>query len=156
MEAETFQRPNWALFMTIIVLLVWAGWFFKAQLSVFEISTEAHLEGIDNTAHRLVADFSPVIAIERIRLGQSAWLHIDQYPAIPITVAQIHPQIHEGYIHVIFELPTNLEPRLAPGMKGTVEVEVERLSPAALLLRIAKQWLVENSDSDHVHLEHSH
>lgn len=156
MEAEAFQRPLWALFLIVIVLMAWASWFYLGHLSIYEVSSEAYIESFEGSTQRLVADFPPIIALDRIRPGQSAWLRIDQYPVIPVTVVSIDPNIYDGHMHVIFALQPDAELLLKPGLKGSVEVEVERLSPAALLLQVAKQWLGENSDSNHIHLDHSH
>ncbi len=96
---------------------------------------------------RAVAHF-PVAALGRVRRGQPARLRLDGYPwtrygTIPAKVADVASEPRDGRIRV--ELDLEPDPRstipLEHGLPGTAEVEVERASPAALVLRAAGVWL---------------
>lgn len=91
---------------------------------------------------RVVADFAASSALGRVRLGQSARVRLDgfpwtQYGMLAATVAQVAREPRAGRLRVELEVDAASAPRipLEHGMTGTVEIEVERISPAALLLR---------------------
>jgi len=92
-------------------------------------------------ALRLVADFAPAEALGRVRSGQRARLRLDgfpwmQYGSIAATVERVSSEPRAGLVRV--ELSVGLGGfHLEHGWTGRVDVEVERLSPAAVLLRAA-------------------
>jgi multidrug resistance efflux pump len=91
-----------------------------------------------------VAAFEPLAALGRIRPGQNARLRLDgfpwtQYGSVPVIVSSVASEVRDGRIRV--ELDVHPEPDsaipLQHGLTGTLEVEVERASPATLALRAA-------------------
>jgi membrane fusion protein (multidrug efflux system) len=94
-----------------------------------------------------VAEFAPADAVGRIQPGQPARLRLTGFPStrygsIPATVARVGSEAQEGRIRVELEVtPIDDSLPLEHGLPGTVEVEVERLSPAALALRAAGKLL---------------
>nr|QKW93673.1 membrane fusion component of tripartite multidrug resistance system [Vitiosangium cumulatum] len=91
---------------------------------------------------RIVADYAPAAALGRIRSGQPARARLDgfpwtQYGSVPATVARVASEPRQGFIRV--ELAVQPDPAspipYQHGLTGTVEVEVERASPASLVLR---------------------
>jgi membrane fusion protein (multidrug efflux system) len=94
---------------------------------------------------RAVALF-PAAAVGRLRQDQPARLKLDgfpwtQYGTLAATVADIATEAVEGRVRVELSLAAAQEGR-APvehGLTGSAEVEVERVSPAVLLLRAAGQ-----------------
>jgi membrane fusion protein (multidrug efflux system) len=97
---------------------------------------------------RTVAEFAPSDALGRIRPGQSARLRLDgfpwtQYGSIATTVSNVAGEIRDGKVRVELSLTstTPLPINLQHGLPGAVEVEVERLTPAQIVLRAAGQML---------------
>jgi membrane fusion protein (multidrug efflux system) len=93
---------------------------------------------------RAVAEFLPSRAIGRIRPGSTAKLRMDgfpwtQYGTLAATVAGVASEPTDGRIRV--ELLVHPDPSsaipLSHGLPGTLEVLVERVSPATLALRTA-------------------
>ena len=91
---------------------------------------------------KLVAQFAPPQALGRIRVGQSARLRLtgfpwSQYGSVPATTARVGSELRQGRIQVEFEVDFDGDSPIPMqhGLPGTVEVEVERISPAAMLLR---------------------
>jgi len=91
---------------------------------------------------RIVANFPPPDALGRIQPGQFARLRLEGFPwtqfgSVPATVTGVGSEVRDGRIRV--ELAVNPVPaprvHLQHGLPGTVEVQVERISPAALVLR---------------------
>ncbi len=93
-------------------------------------------------ALQVVASFLPAIALGRIQPGQPAQLRLDgfpwaQYGSLAGTVTRVATEARDGMIRVELHLPaeTRTTIPLQHGLPGTVEVEVERVSPATLVLR---------------------
>ncbi|MFV8749855.1 HlyD family secretion protein [Nannocystaceae bacterium ST9] len=90
----------------------------------------------------VVAQFEPT-AIGRVAIGQPALLRLTgfpwtQYGSVRATVTRVASEPRQGAIRVelhIDEVPAAIV--LEHGLPGTLEIEVERISPAQLLLRAA-------------------
>lgn len=97
---------------------------------------------------RAVAQFPPSAALGRIRVGQRARIRLDgfpwaQYGSIPATVSRVAGEVRDGQVRVELSIAPAARSRvpLQHGLPGSVEVEVERLTPAALVLRTAGRLL---------------
>lgn len=97
-------------------------------------------------------------AVGRIRPGQSARLRMDgfpwiQYGALAATVVSVGNDPLGDQVRV--EL--NIQPESAPaiplghGLSGVTEIEVERISPARLVLRAVGRWLTTNKAMRNIH-----
>ncbi len=91
---------------------------------------------------KLVAYFTPQQALGRIRPGQRAHLRLAGFPwsrygTVEAVASRVGSEVREGRIRVEFELQPDGESAipLQHGLPGSVEVEVDRISPAVLLLR---------------------
>ncbi|HEX8244815.1 MAG TPA: HlyD family efflux transporter periplasmic adaptor subunit [Longimicrobium sp.] len=92
---------------------------------------------------RVVA-FFPVTSLGRVRPGQQARVRLAGFPWTEFgrlrgRVADVAPETRDGRFRVELSLqrPAGSAIPLAHGLPGSVEVEVERISPAALVLRAA-------------------
>jgi membrane fusion protein (multidrug efflux system) len=96
---------------------------------------------------RIVAEYSPSRALGRIQLGQPARLRLEGFPwaqhgTLPATVTRVASEVRDGRVRVELDvLPHHLTVPLQHGQPGTLEVEVERASPAVLVLRAAGKVL---------------
>lgn len=112
---------------------------------------------------KAIAHFLPPPALGRIRPGQPARMRLDgfpwtQYGTIAATVTSVASEIRDGRVRV--ELTVHPDPAspipFQHGLPGSVEVEVDRVSPATLLLRVAGKLLARpilRSDSQNVRVE---
>jgi membrane fusion protein (multidrug efflux system) len=91
---------------------------------------------------KVIAEFPPESALGRIRPGQAAHVRLTGFPSMQYgelraTVTRVASEARDGRIRV--ELVPHPDPRsllpLQHGLPGTVEVEIERVPPAALVLR---------------------
>lgn len=101
---------------------------------------------------RIVAGFAPAAAFGRVHERQPARLRLDgfpptQYGSIQAVVSSVARELREGLVRVELELApeTNTLVPIQHGTPGTVEVEVERISPAALVLRAVGRRLSSQS-----------
>jgi multidrug resistance efflux pump len=97
---------------------------------------------------QVVADFLPQAALGRIQPGQPARLRLDgfpwtQYGSLAATVSRVASEVRDGRVRV--ELSVDLDGAspipLQHGLPGSVEVQVERVVPATLVLRAAGKIL---------------
>jgi membrane fusion protein (multidrug efflux system) len=89
----------------------------------------------------VAAEFAPT-AVGRIRPGQAARLRLDgfpwlQYGRVPATVTRVASEPRDQRVRVEFALGAlpDLPVAVQHGLPGTVEVEVERVAPAVLVMR---------------------
>ena len=99
---------------------------------------------------RIVAEYDPPDALGRIRPNQEARLRLDGYPwvqygSLPATVDRVANETRSGKIRVELQVdPIHSFPvPLQHGLPGILEVNVEKISPAALVLRAAGTLLAK-------------
>lgn len=93
---------------------------------------------------KVMADFT-LDAMGRVRPGQNASLRLDGFPSaqygrVPASVLRVAQEPRAGKLRVELAIPSSSYYAAIPlqhGLLGTVEVEVERISPALLVLRVA-------------------
>ena len=96
-------------------------------------------------ALRVVADFDPSSALGRIHPGQPARLRLQGFPwaeygSVLATVAAVASEIRDGGVRVELTLAgVGTRVPLQHGLPGTVEVAIERVTPAQLVFRAAGQ-----------------
>ncbi|MGH8524232.1 MAG: HlyD family secretion protein [Gammaproteobacteria bacterium] len=99
-------------------------------------------------ALRIVANFSPASVLGRIHSGQLSRMRLDgfpwvQYGMITAKVKRVATEIRDNRVRVEFtpESLTASSLLMQHGLPGSIEVDVERISPAVLTLRAAGQAL---------------
>ena len=92
----------------------------------------------------IVADFLPAAVLGRIRPGQPARLRLDgfpwaQYGMVDARVVRVAGEVRDGLVRVEFLPARHGAQRLAlqHGLPGSIEVGIEEVSPAQLVLRAA-------------------
>ena len=96
---------------------------------------------------RIVAQFSPAAAIGRVRAGQPGRVRLTGFPwaeygSVGVVVTRVADEVRDGLVRVelsVTELPRSLP--LTHALPGSVEVEVERVRPATLVLRTLGGYL---------------
>lgn len=99
-------------------------------------------------ALRIVADFTPASVLGRIHSGQLSRMRLDgfpwvQYGMIKAKVTRVATEIRDNQVRVELapESLTASSLLMQHGLPGSIEVDVERISPAVLTLRAAGQAL---------------
>jgi multidrug resistance efflux pump len=93
---------------------------------------------------RMIAEFSAAQAVGRIRPGQSARMRVAGFPwtafgTLRAVVAHVAAEVREGRVRVELAVDRRSVPQivLRHGLSGSVEIELERVSPATLVWRAA-------------------
>ena len=101
----------------------------------------------------IVAAFLPADAFGRIHAGQPARLRLQgfpftQYGSVHAVVSSVARELRDGRVRVELALaePTTSVP-MQHGLPGTVEVEIEQISPIALVLRAAGRRMDPRSEA---------
>jgi len=97
---------------------------------------------------RIVAQFPPDQALGRLRAGLGGRMRLygfpwTQYGSIPVRVAHVAQEAHEGHVRVELSIVNGnaQDIPLQHGLPGSVEVEIERTSPAQLVWQAAGKRL---------------
>lgn len=103
----------------------------------------------------IVADFEPSDAVGRIRVGQPAHMRSEgfpwtQYGTLPATVTAISGEADDGQVRVTLTIaaPERTPIPLRHGITGAVEIELEAVSPATLVMRAAGGLLRDHPRRD--------
>ncbi len=146
LETDHFHRAIVMLLIVVALLLAWASWMVLAQVPLYAATQAAHLvvSHADAAQFNIVASFEPAVALGRIYPGQAAVMRLDgfpwsQYGTIPATVRHVATEVIDGSVQVELTIIANARSPvpLQLGLPGAVEIELERISPALLLLRAA-------------------
>lgn len=93
---------------------------------------------------RVVAYFTPAAAMGRVRTGQTARVRLDGFPwsqfgTLSAQVRDVAREVRDDLVRVELALVDSQVTTipLEHGLPGVVEVEVERVSPVSMILRIA-------------------
>jgi multidrug resistance efflux pump len=111
---------------------------------------------VPDGALKVVALFRPSIALGRVRNGQSARVRLEgfpwtQYGSAAATVTNVSGEVRDGQVRVDLALDTLSDPSIPfqHGLPAEVQVEIEQISPASLVLRsVGRQLRVSASSSD--------
>lgn len=103
----------------------------------------------------VVADFNPSLTLGRVREGQPAQLRLDafpwaQYGTVKANVTHVATEVRDGLVRVEFAIRKEAMAAeiIQHGLLGTIEVEVEQASPAALVMRAAGLLLSSTGAGD--------
>lgn len=102
---------------------------------------------------RVVSQFSPPAAFGRIRTGQMASMRLRGFPwnefgIVRAQVDRVADEVRDGTVRVeltVLDSPGMRAP-LKHGMPGSIEIEIEQATPAALLMRTAGQAFTGTRD----------
>jgi membrane fusion protein (multidrug efflux system) len=109
---------------------------------------------VPDGALKVVALFRPAVALGRIRNGQSARIRLEgfpwtQYGSAAAIVTSVSGEVRDGQVRVDLALnnPSDSPIPLQHGLPAEVQVEIEHISPFALVLRSVGEQLRLNAAS---------
>ncbi|MCK6446074.1 MAG: HlyD family efflux transporter periplasmic adaptor subunit [Planctomycetes bacterium] len=102
---------------------------------------------------RIVAEFRPEEALGRVHTGQNARFRLRGFPwieygSIPARVTGFASEVLSGNARVELSVADDVEFPivLQHGLPGRLEIAIERVSPATLVLRASGAWLAGSKD----------
>jgi hypothetical protein len=139
LRLDGFRATRIALLIAVVNMLALMGWFFFAKVSLYEVGGNLSW----NEEGMIAATFSKE-AMPRLRQGQTATVRLDFGADQPAqTLPAYLYRLPENDEAVLFYLDRNDLPDSARTGKlnGQVEVEVEKVTPAQLVLRTSGKFL---------------
>lgn len=125
---------------------MWLLWFFFATITLFETGKIDEISPVGVVRSQFSAE-----AAERVRVGQPAWVNLDDDALGLISAIVIHRhKLANGMVEVEAQIldesffaaemipPTSDEDEKV--LSGQFQIEVEQISPARLLLRSSGQF----------------
>lgn len=101
----------------------------------------------------IVADFPPASVFGRIHPGQLAQMRLDGFPwaqfgTIKAKVIRVGSEIRDNLVRVEFAPESSAQSpvTLQHGLPGSIEVNIEQVTPAVLTLRAAGQLMAESTE----------
>lgn len=148
LEDDGFGKSTLGLVLVAVLMAAWLVWAFFAQITLYQVSDRALLEN----SSTIVADFDPA-ALVHIRPHQSAQLRLHDFPwaeygSLSATVTRVEYQDGRVQVELAIEPDPDSRIPLKPGLTGTVEIAVEKMSPATLVLRTAAERLAQAGGED--------
>jgi hypothetical protein len=140
LKADGFRALLVWLLLAMALVIAWGGWFFLARVTLYETGQAASVV----RGGTIVIDF-PAKTAERIQPGQTASFHpagtTDGQPiAVSAMVMKVTRLPRQDVVRVeLLPQGDDIPPQV--GTTGQVEIEVEYISPAALAVRAAQQFL---------------
>jgi hypothetical protein len=121
LHADDFRGSKLSLAIAAILLAAWTWWMLAARVPQYESTTNVRLE-----PGRAIAYFSPDAA-SRIHADQPAFVRLNgsSFPARVQSVASDHAEL----VFTSHQSPATIS------TSATAEVEIYRISPAAMALR---------------------
>jgi hypothetical protein len=124
------RRAVWFLLLPVVVMAAWSAWFVRARIARYEQTDRARVATISTGQLGITAEFASPDAYERIHRGQPARFHTN-FGSIPAHVTKAGIPVELAM--------DDQSTTLTPGASGSLEIQVETVSPAALLLRAVGQ-----------------
>jgi hypothetical protein len=122
LDADEFRASKLGLAAAAILLAAWAWWMIGARVPQYESTTNVRLEN----GHAIA--YFPTAELDRIQAGQSAIVHSNG-----MAFAARVQSITSDYAELV--LAANPQSPIPAASAATAEVEVSRVSPAAIALQ---------------------
>ena len=142
LRIDSYRAANIGLILAILNMSALVAWFFLARVTLYETSPTIRF----TEDGRLVAGFAPE-ALKRIQPGQSAILRISMGPdqptvSLPALVYGVDAEGEQVELLVMSsDMPDTI---MQEKLTGQIEVEVEHITPAELVLRSSGKILKKN------------
>jgi hypothetical protein len=137
LHADSHLSTLVSLSVALVLLLVWASWFFLAQIT---LSTTGQI--VMATREGTITAVFPAAAQGTLRRGQQARVRLQgnsaaQRKLLSAVVAEVMQPTREDQVQVLLYVRENATVRqlLPQGLHGEVEVTVAHVSPATLVMR---------------------
>jgi hypothetical protein len=139
LRLDSFRATRIGLVIAVLIMLALILWFFLARVTLYEVSTtlEAKPEGM------ILATF-PAEARSRLRPGMPAILRLSpgaDQPSLTLPAVVWNLSAEGEQVEIMLLSGGEALNQQSGKLSGQVDVEVEYITPAALLLRTSGKYL---------------
>lgn len=141
LQIDSFRVSLIGMILASAVLLALIAWFFMARITLYENSANIQI-GEDG---RFLATFRPE-TMARLQVGQNAILRLNpgaEGGLISLPAMVIDRSLSSNQVELLILADISPQAFAGGGITAQVEVEVESVSPAALVIRASGQYLGE-------------
>ena len=141
LDADKFRPSLLIIGLALVVLVSWLLWFFLARVTLLETGKIVNISSTGEVQTEFVGQTA-----QRIRVGQPGWLRLDGKASdtlglVPVIVVRRYALVDEATrVDMVILDERFFTILLEDAPSGSVQVEVERISPATLLLRSSGQF----------------
>ena len=142
LRIDSYRAARIGMILAALNMLALVLWFFLARVTLYEISDKLEL----SQDGRVSAEFSSE-AIGRIQTGQSAILRINpgpEQPGLNLPALVVNVDQKGNRAQFLIMVPDLSPQSLGEKISGQVQVEVEYVTPAELVLRSSGKYLGES------------
>jgi hypothetical protein len=139
LRVDSFRAARIGMILAALNMLALVLWFFLAKVTLYETSDQLSL-GKDG---RVNVEFSSE-AMGRIRIGQSAILHINSssdQPEQNLPAMVVNAERGGNQVQLLIMVPGLSSQIQGDKISGQAQVEVEYVTPAELVLRTSGKYL---------------
>ena len=140
LNSDSYRASRIGLILAIVNMLALLAWFFFAKVTLYEVSDQ-----VEFTQQGSVVALFSKDAMARIFPGQNALFKVDAgqdqpLVSLPSLVIDAPPDANQVELLIVAdEIPIGLT-EIDLGGKATVEVEVEYVTPAELVMRASGKF----------------
>lgn len=133
------RKTTVGLILSSLLLLAWFIWFLMAQITLYEIS-----KTIPITAQEVVVVSFPTEANALLEKGQTAFLTLDgpqgsDIGPVPAVVLGVDHALDDNIEAAVLIFWDAVDPiQFNPNLTGRIEVEIEHVTPATVVMRSAR------------------
>jgi len=142
LQIHSPRKTILGLILSSVLMIVWLVWLLVAQIHLYEVS-----ETILVTGNEVVTVTFPSEAIGLLKRGQTASLMLDgrvgaKIGPVPAIILNVNDNLEENIVEASVlvywdEVAFDNFP-FESGAEGQIQVEIEQISPIALIMRSAK------------------
>ena len=139
LRADSFRASRIGMVLAIVNIFVLIAWFFLAKVTLYEISSSLSL----SKEGHVVAEFTDE-SVARIHAGQSAILRLEagpDQPSVTLPALVFDVERNGTRVELLIMVPDVPTEGLGEKITGQVQVEVEYVTPAELVLRTSGKYL---------------
>jgi hypothetical protein len=142
LEIDSYKASRVGMILAILIMISIILWFFLAKITIYEFSSQIEFIGND----RITAIF-PEEPIKKIKTGQPAIINLDlgsDLPRASLPAFVIGMDKERGAVELIVISENLHQIPLSEAITGQVQVEIEYVTPAALIRRASGMYVQDS------------
>jgi len=129
LDADGFGPSLVAIILAMLLLLSWGIWFFLAKIPLTEVSQSVQI----TQSETIIATYSPNV-MARLQEGQDAYVRLEGLWPKTVSAIVMNVNYEKGQVELFAEEDLYFVDGVQEQVEH-VEIEVENVSPATLVMR---------------------
>ena len=129
LDADGFGPSLVAIILAMLLLLLWGMWFFLAKIPLTEVSQSVQM----TQSETIIATYSPNV-VTHLQEGQDAYVRLEGLWPETVSAIVMNVNYEKGQVELFAEEDLYFVDGVQEQVEY-VEIEVEKISPATLVMR---------------------